>query len=116
MSFRESLNIGKNNDGSVAVKSEDSYDTSDVSERRHENNIYLATSLLNSKIGTLTALASIHSVNSQRASTGNLSQDQIRRMEANEQQMEQLQEEITELDRSVRTHFSASVHDNGKGK
>jgi hypothetical protein len=76
----------------------------------------LATTLLNSKVNTLTALASIHSANTQRASAGNLSQDQIRRMEKNEQMMDQLNEEISELDRNVRTHFSAPVDSGGKGK
>lgn len=67
----------------------------------------MTTTLLNSKVSTLTALASIHSANTQRASTGSLSEDQARRMEKNEQLIDKLNDEITELDRNVRGHFSA---------
>jgi hypothetical protein len=82
-------------------------ENTEISVRQNENDIFLTTTLLNSKVSTLQALASIHTANTQRASTGSISEDQARRMEKNEQLIDKLNDEIVELDRNVRGHFSA---------
>jgi hypothetical protein len=99
-------NIGKNSD----KKSSSSSMLSEKSERQNENTIFLTTSLLNSKINTLSALASIHATNVQRQASGSLmSEGQIERMEKNEAKIDRLNDEIDELDRTIRSHFSNSA-------
>jgi hypothetical protein len=89
----------------IPVKS----NTNKLVVRKREGTIYLSNNLLNNKTSMLTALVTLHTSYMQSAANGTLSKDQFERMEKNEQQIERLRDEIDELDRNIRSHYSAPV-------
>ena len=77
-----------------------------MAERKRENVLLASTTMLNSKVNQLNALASIHATNVQRQLSGSMSEAQMLRMEKNEAKMDALNDEIEAMNRDMQSQLA----------
>jgi hypothetical protein len=82
-----------------------------MAERKRENVLLASTTMLNSKVNQLNALASIHATNVQRQLSGSMSEAQMLRMEKNEAKMDALNDEIEAMNRDMQSQLAENKDD-----
>ena len=82
-----------------------------MAERKRENDLLASTTMLNSKVNQLNALASIHATNVQRQLSGSMSEAQMLRMEKNEAKMDALNDEIEAMNRDMQSQLAENKDD-----